>query len=232
MTELSVRVLLVEDDPSARMVLEALFQQWEGLTLCGAARDGIEGLELLEREEPDVVILDLIMPGLDGVGFLCALQEAELPRRPAVLVTSRVGSPNMIEYALSLGADYYLMKPLNFQALPGLLRALHLRPLVRRAAECLAEMGGSGLGLEAAAAAAAALARDREGTMLLKQAYAGFIAQRRSSYQCVEKNIRDMVRQMAAQDRPAYRALMAGVEGRPSNSVFLRRLAERLKEAL
>ena len=63
-----IRVLVVEDDPSARLLLAAALADMPGTELCGMAADGLEGLELVERCRPDAVLLDLIMPGLDGLG--------------------------------------------------------------------------------------------------------------------------------------------------------------------
>ena len=70
----SIRVLVVEDDPSARLLLATALSAQPGLELCGMAADGLEGLELVERLRPDAVLLDLIMPGMDGLAFLRALE--------------------------------------------------------------------------------------------------------------------------------------------------------------
>ena len=65
-----IRILLVDDNPSARALLAAFVEETPGLELCGEAGDGWQGLELTGRLGPDLVLLDLIMPGLDGIGFL------------------------------------------------------------------------------------------------------------------------------------------------------------------
>lgn len=221
-----IRVLVVEDDPAARALLCAVLEDLEGVALCGAAADGLEGLELVEKLRPDAVLLDLIMPGLDGLGFLQALPRKE---RPAVVVTSQAASPGLIHHVLSRGASYYLVKPLNLQVLPALLEGLCLQPLVQRAADLLEEMGAQGRGVPAAARAAAVLARDRDA--LLKQAYAPTIAAEQTNYAGVEKNIRSMVDKLHQAASPGYRALLGGLpDTRPSNLVFLRALARALLE--
>ena len=133
-----LRVLVVEDDPGTRTLLAAALTRLPGVELCAAAADGLEGLELLEQLRPDAVLLDLIMPGLDGLGFLRALDRS---RRPVVVVTSQASNQALIRYALSLGASYYLVKPLNFQTLPPLLEGLCLQPLVQRGVDLLEAMG-------------------------------------------------------------------------------------------
>ena len=220
-----IRVLAVEDDPSARLLLAAALADLPGLELCGQAADGLEGLEQVERLRPDAVLLDLIMPGLDGLGFLRALDRRN---RPAVVVASQAGGQEVVRCALRLGASYYLVKPLNFQSLAVLLDSLCLRPLVRRAEALLADMGASGRGLSAAARAAAVLARERGA--LLKQAYAPTVAAEGSSYAVVEKNIRHMVGKLHQAAPPGYLALLGGMpERRPSNLAFLRALAGALE---
>ena len=220
-----IRVLVVEDDPSARLLLAAALADMPGTELCGMAADGLEGLELVERCRPDAVLLDLIMPGLDGLGVLRALDRGN---RPAVVVASQAGGQEVVRCALRLGASYYLVKPLNFQSLAVLLDSLCLRPLVRRAEALLADMGASGRGLSAAARAAAVLARERGA--LLKQAYAPTVAAEGSSYAVVEKNIRHMVGKLHQAAPPGYLALLGGMpERRPSNLAFLRALAGALE---
>ena len=222
-----IRVLVMEDDPAARLLVTAAFPQLPGLELCGVAADGLEGLELTARLHPHAVLLDLVMPGLDGLGVLSAL--SKLPRRPVAVVTSQISNPQVIHLALSLGASYYLVKPIHFQALPQLLSSLCLTPLADRAAALLETMGASGMGVAAAARAAAVLCRNPDA--LLKEAYAPTITQERTSYASVEKNIRSMVDKLQAAAHPDYRSLLGGLpSSRPSNLVFLRALAARLKD--
>ena len=201
-----IRVLVAEDDPAARRLLTAAIPQLPGLSLCGAAKDGLECLELIDQLRPDVVLLDLVMPGLDGLGVLEALRR----RRggPVAVVTSQVSHQGVVKRALSLGASYYLVKPVNCQAL-------------------LEEMGAAGMGVEAAARAAVVLCQDP--SALLKEAYAPTISDQHTSYASVEKNIRAMVDKLHANPTPAYLALIEGLPPqRPSNLVFLRRLAAAL----
>ena len=222
-----IRVLVLEDDPAARLLVTGAFSSLSGLELCGMASDGLEGLEMVARLRPHAVLLDLVMPGLDGLGVLSAL--SKLPQRPVVVVTSQISNPQVIHYALSLGASYYLVKPINFQSLPQLLASLCLSPLADRAAALLESMGASGMGVAAAARAAAVLCRDPNA--LLKEAYAPTIAQDRTSYASVEKNIRAMVDKLQTAAHPDYTALMGGLPPqRPSNLVFLRALASRLAQ--
>lgn len=217
-----IRVLVAEDDPAARRLLTDTIPTLPGLRLCGAAEDGLACLELIDLLQPDAVLLDLVMPGMDGLAVLRALSRQRI--RPVVVVLSQASHQGVVKCALSLGASYYLVKPVNYQILPQLLRSLCLAPLTRTALALLEEMGACGLGMEAAAQAAAVLCQNPDA--LLKEAYAPTIAAQRTGYASVEKNIRSMVDKLHANPTPAYLALMGGLPAqRPSNLVFLRQLA-------
>ena len=185
---LEIRVLVVEDDPETRMLTEALLSGRKGVCLCALAKDGLEGLELVEQTRPDIVLLDLILPGMDGLDFLRALRRRSA--RPAVVVASQASEPTVIRLAFQLGASYYLIKPLNFDSLPDLFHSLCLEPRERAAADYLRGMGASGLGVEAAARTAAVLSTGAEGAIPLKEGYAAAMAAQNTSYACVEKSSR------------------------------------------
>ena len=189
----------------------------------------IHALELVEQTRPDIVLLDLILPGMDGLDFLRALRRRSA--RPAVVVASQASEPTVIRLAFQLGASYYLIKPLNFDSLPDLFHSLCLEPRERAAADYLRGMGASGLGVEAAARTAAVLSTGAEGAIPLKEGYAAAMAAQNTSYACVEKNIRSMVGKLQAGACGEYQALMGGLPAeRPSNELFLRRLARRILE--
>jgi two-component system chemotaxis response regulator CheB len=81
-----VRVLVVDDSAFARKIVREVLSSQEGLEVVGIARDGLDALERIAELAPDVVTLDLVMPNLDGVGVLRALQAHAKP--PAVVIVS------------------------------------------------------------------------------------------------------------------------------------------------
>ena len=143
-----LRVLVVEDQEETRLLSAALLER-HGLRVCGLARDGLEALARIRSERPDAVVLDLILPGLDGLGLLRALGRRD--GGPVVVVTSQISDPAVSSLACRLGANYYYIKPVNFEELASLLRSICPGPRVRAARAMLEEMGAAGLGLEAAA---------------------------------------------------------------------------------
>ena len=79
--------------------------------MIGKADDGLKALQLIEEKEPDVMILDVIMPSLDGLGVLEKAREEK--RNTSFIILSAMGQENVAEEAFSLGASYFLLKPFD-----------------------------------------------------------------------------------------------------------------------
>ncbi|HSB61897.1 MAG TPA: response regulator, partial [Vicinamibacteria bacterium] len=103
------RILVVDDDPVSRMGLQDLVAAW-GYQAASAA-DGTEALTRAAELAPDVVISDLVMPGLDGLGLLAALRR-EAPS-PAVILLTGQGTVETAVQAMKDGAYDYLAKPVD-----------------------------------------------------------------------------------------------------------------------
>ena len=229
-----IRILLVEDDPAVQALVAAFFETAEGMELVGTAADGVEGLEAIRALAPDLVLLDLVMPRLSGMGLLRALAAEPAEKKPKVPVISRVNSQEIIEKALEHGAHFYLLKPVNLLELPGLIADLCSGGEEGPAGRLLHAMGAKGCGREfrCVRLVAEALAAAPEGALLLKTAYYTAVEAEGIDYICVEKNVRTMAQKLFDAETPAWRALWGRpLERRPSNGVFLRALARRLREA-
>lgn len=114
------RVLVIEDDPRVRRSLERALRS-EGLEVSVAA-DGAEGLELAGGVEVDVVLLDLVMPVIDGLDVVRRLRARGF-RIPVLMLTARHGVSDRVA-GLDAGADDYLVKPFALDELLARLRAL------------------------------------------------------------------------------------------------------------
>lgn len=127
-----MRVLVVDDDPDVRRLC-GLNLTWDGHEIIEAA-GGAEGLELVSSEAPDVVLLDVMMPNIDGIEALRRIrQSAESMDMPVVLISARVGIEDQIE-GWAAGADGYITKPFTPSDLTGALRgAKSLDPDERQA---------------------------------------------------------------------------------------------------
>jgi two-component system chemotaxis response regulator CheB len=112
MTEHRIRVLVVDDSAFARKVVREVLSSDRGIEVIGIARDGLEALELIEAQKPDVVTLDLTMPNLDGLGVLRALRTAALQPAPrCVIVSTSDEQSDLAVQALVEGAVDVVHKP-------------------------------------------------------------------------------------------------------------------------
>jgi DNA-binding response OmpR family regulator len=117
------RVLVVEDD---RYIAEPVKMELEhrGLEVM-RADDGPSGLQAVERFDPDVIVLDVMLPGMDGVGVLKELRGSG-SRGPVVMLTARDAPMDKV-HSLDLGADDYLTKPFHVEELLARMRAVMRR---------------------------------------------------------------------------------------------------------
>lgn len=114
-------VLIIDDIIQFTHLLHDMISTNDDFEVIGKCHDGIEGLDGIKTLEPDLVILDIIMPRLDGLGLLERLnelqQEGSLKKRPKILVLSAANQESIAKNALALGADYYMLKPFDFNSL-------------------------------------------------------------------------------------------------------------------
>lgn len=102
------RVLLVDDDPDMRGLLELMLAEDGRFTVVGHASDGMEAVRRAERDRPDVVVLDLQMPGMDGLTALPLLRQ-RLPEA-RIVVVSAFPDPLTLMDAVERGVDGYIDK--------------------------------------------------------------------------------------------------------------------------
>ncbi|AMG60341.2 two-component system response regulator NarL [Pantoea vagans] len=120
MTAEKFTLLLIDDHPMLRNGLKQLIALDERLQVVAEAGNGIDGLALAQRHDPDLILLDLNMPGLNGLDTLTQLREIALSGR--VVVFSVSDNEEDVVSALKRGADGYLLKDMEPEAL---LKALH-----------------------------------------------------------------------------------------------------------
>ncbi|MGI6678795.1 MAG: sporulation transcription factor Spo0A [Dehalobacterium sp.] len=119
-----IKVLIVDDNRDFCEILQDYFTEQNDFQLCGVGYNGLEALELTADTEPHVLILDIIMPHLDGIGVLEKLSELDLSRRPKVIILTALGHELMTQRAVELGADYYILKPFDLDVLGNRIRQL------------------------------------------------------------------------------------------------------------
>jgi len=114
------RVMLVDDDPDIRFIAELSLSRIGGWEVV-LASSGPEALVALEREQPDVLLLDMVMPGMDGAAVMRALQQDEALRGlPVIFLTGKAQDHELAQY-LALGAAGLIEKPFDPMTLPALV---------------------------------------------------------------------------------------------------------------
>ena len=114
------RALIVEDDRSIARVVQMQLEHHGFTVLC--CYDGISGLDAVPKFRPEVIVLDIMLPGLDGVGILKKLRSAGI-RVPIIMLTAR-DTPTDKIHSLDHGADDYLSKPFDMGELMARIRVL------------------------------------------------------------------------------------------------------------
>ena len=108
-----IRVVSIDDNQEVRENFKEYFKNTAGIEFVGEAENGEEGYELIKSKKPDVVILDIVMPKMDGLGLLEKLSKDSLS--PHIIMYSAIGNDTVVQKTFSLGAEYYIMKPGDMQ---------------------------------------------------------------------------------------------------------------------
>lgn len=122
--EQKIRMVMVDDNPGIREIVSSYIESQNDMKVVGAAGDGIEALKVIQETNPDIVILDMIIPRLDGLGVLEQINESSNMNRPLFICLSAVGQEELIRKAVSLGAKYYMIKPFDMEMLMKRIREL------------------------------------------------------------------------------------------------------------
>lgn len=105
---------VVDDNEKMCCLLEEILKSEDDIEVVGKAYNGIEGVKLIKEKQPDVVLLDIIMPQLDGLGVLENVnKDSQINNPPVFIMISAIGQERITENALNLGAEYYIMKPFD-----------------------------------------------------------------------------------------------------------------------
>ncbi|MDE6274950.1 MAG: sporulation transcription factor Spo0A [Clostridia bacterium] len=112
-----IKLMVVDDSQEfINNVKESYFND-DNVDIIATANDGLDAISKIENFCPDVVILDIVMPEVDGFGVLAGLNYSKMSKKPNFIVVSQLTGDNFINKAISLGASYYLVKPINMTML-------------------------------------------------------------------------------------------------------------------
>lgn len=119
-----IQVVIADDNKEFGDILCEYLGSQDDIEVVGVARDGIEAYDIITEMLPDVAILDIIMPHLDGLGVLEKINSQFTGKKPLFIILSAVGQDKITQRALALGAEYYVVKPFDMDVLISRIRQL------------------------------------------------------------------------------------------------------------
>ncbi|MCL6517783.1 MAG: sporulation transcription factor Spo0A [Alicyclobacillus sp.] len=112
----ALKVLIADDNKEFTEILDEFISSQDDMEVCGIAHNGNDVLDLVRSEEPDVLVLDIVMPVLDGIGVMERLVE-EMESLPRVIMLTAFGQETVTRRAMELGASYFILKPFDMPVL-------------------------------------------------------------------------------------------------------------------
>ena len=119
-----VSVFLVDDNKELIHMMEDFFLEQADIEVVGTAFNGRDCLELIEDREPDVLILDIIMPHVDGLAVLQSIRSMGMEYPPNVIMLTAFGQEEVMKKAVDLGASYFILKPFDLDSLANQIRSI------------------------------------------------------------------------------------------------------------
>lgn len=200
-----IRVLVAEDDPIQRALMYDALSAEEDIECCGLVSDGLQALKMLRETLPDVLLLDVVMPNMDGVDLLRILQEEPLEVTPKIIVISAYEHESITKEVLSQGADCFLLKPYRIDLLINRIRLLmekgakqHEEPLPECIFRVLMDLGvqTNSIGFRYLHRALEILVKNPNVCVMSKDVYGVIAAENNTTNQCVEKALRSAISQI------------------------------------
>ncbi|MGN1156734.1 MAG: sporulation transcription factor Spo0A [Agathobacter sp.] len=131
-----LNVAIVDDNENMVRLLSEIVRTDDELEVIGTARDGEEAYEMIRSKQPDIVLLDIVMPKLDGLGVMDKVnRDKNLEKYPNYIIISAIGQEEITEDAFRRGADYYIMKPFDREIIVNRIKMVKKKQQGRRQVE-------------------------------------------------------------------------------------------------
>lgn len=242
-----LRVFVADDNTTMCDLLKSYFEEMtDNLEFCGCAGNGEEALIQIRKLLPDVLILDLVMPKLDGLSVLEDLEKHPPTKIPCIIVTSAICQEKCTAKALASGASYYMIKPYGLhdlcdriallasssasepkQSAPAPASEQTLDSLIADQVLLLG-IPTKILGFHYISEAISIILEEGNVYPISKQVYAVIARNNQTSIECVESIIRKTIARIFDEKNETALTLFGGNK-RPSNAEFLTTLAQNLK---
>ena len=119
-----IKIIIVDDSKDFCNILNEFLLNQRDIIVTGIANDGLEALKLIQEKKPDLVILDIIMPHLNGLKVLEKLNTTGAKPMPHILILSAISRKEIIQRAMKLGADNYVIKPFEMNEFIKMIRQM------------------------------------------------------------------------------------------------------------
>ena len=120
--EEKIKILIADENEELNKKLSQFLMRQKDFIVQGSVNNGVDAIEQIVEGKPDVVILEMLLPQIDGIGILKAVQNKKIEKRPVFLVLSSLAQDVMIREAISLGAHCFMLKPFDFSVLSERIR--------------------------------------------------------------------------------------------------------------
>lgn len=120
----NIKLLIVDDEQEIRDQLSKAFAAMDDFDVVACAKDGLDAIAKAETLLPDAILLDLVMPYLDGYGVLANIDFSKFKKRPRFVIASNLRGELFLNKAFAAGADYYMLKPVDAAAIADVFRDL------------------------------------------------------------------------------------------------------------
>lgn len=116
------KVLIADSDLTFCSELAEFLKQFDDVEVIGCVSDGREAFHKIVSESPDAVVLGIVMPNIDGLGVIRKINESGAEAKPSFIVVTAVNNNLLMQKAMDLGAEYYLLRPLEYSVIADIIR--------------------------------------------------------------------------------------------------------------
>ena len=137
-----INVAIADDNQKMVSMMTQLLNLDQEIEVIGSAGNGEAAVEIIKEKKPDVVLLDIIIPKLDGIGVLEKLRDERLEKQPTVIMVTAMGQESVAEEAMELGASYFILKPFDSEMVIRKIKQAKLDKKVQKPFVALKEQEG------------------------------------------------------------------------------------------
>lgn len=246
MAKKPVRVLIADDNEDKCYLLYEFLKKKEDMDVCDIVHNGYSALKSIHEKQPDIVLLDIMMPNLDGIGMLHKLNSNKPKKMPKIIMISSLSQDFISNEALSAGACYYMLKPFNLNSLYKMIMIISKETeeyiSSSREKENSSEnirkkiisigIPTSVIGYKYIIESIEIILEESCAANLLKNIYGKLAKNNSTTPQCVESAIRNAIKKASKKPNENYINLFPDLieqNKHPSNLKFLTRVTEALR---